>query len=220
MDSRMDQLSGTATTGRRRYAVAMLRIEPAGLHDLAGAYRTCLLAGAAGRDASGLYRDPDLLGHVYVGPYIAQGSGTQLIVADEEGSAGYLLSTDDTLRFEAWTEANWWPSLRARYRILDDGSADAAMIGLIHEPERTPVELASAYPAHLHIDLQERARGTGLGRTLIERLLTELRGRGVPGVHLGVAAANANAIGFYQHLGFRDVDREPGGLLMGLRLDR
>ena len=28
-----------------------------------------------------------------------------------------------------------------------------------------------------------------------------------------------NAIGFYAHLGFREVDSEPGGLLMGLRLD-
>jgi ribosomal protein S18 acetylase RimI-like enzyme len=198
----------------------MLRIEAAGLHDLPGAYRTCLLAGDAGQDATALYHDPDLLGHVYVGPYIAEGSGTQLIVTDEQGSAGYLLSTDDTLRFEAWAESSWWPPLRARYPALDDDSPDAAMIRLIHTPERTPADVAQEYPAHLHIDLQERARGTGLGRTLIERLLAELRGRGVPGAHLGVDADNANAIGFYEHLGFREVDREPGGLLMGLRLDR
>ena len=72
----------------------MLRIEPAGLHDLPGTYRVCLLTGDAGKDASGVYRDRDLLGHVYVGAYLARREGTQLVVVDDEGVAGYLLSTD------------------------------------------------------------------------------------------------------------------------------
>jgi ribosomal protein S18 acetylase RimI-like enzyme len=197
----------------------VLRIETAEPHDMAGAYRTCLLTGEAGEDATGLYRDPDLLGHVYVGPYITRGDGTQLVVVDEAGVAGYLLSADDTSAFEAWADQAWWPRLRQRYPIIDDGSRDAEVVGLIHRPERTPSELAAAYPAHLHIDLQERARGRGLGRSLIERLLSDLRERGVVGVHLGVDDANANAIAFYRHLGFRDVGSEPGGVLMGLRLD-
>jgi ribosomal protein S18 acetylase RimI-like enzyme len=197
----------------------VLRIETAEPHDMAGAYRTCLLTGEAGEDATGLYRDPDLLGHVYVGPYITRGDGTQLVVVDEAGVAGYLLSADDTSAFEAWADQAWWPRLRQRYPIIDDGSRDAEVVGLIHRPERTPSELAAAYPAHLHIDLQERARGRGLGRSLIKRLLSDLRERGVVGVHLGVDDANANAIAFYRHLGFRDVGSEPGGVLMGLRLD-
>jgi ribosomal protein S18 acetylase RimI-like enzyme len=195
-----------------------MRAEAASLHDLPGAYRVCLLTGEAGQDASALYRDPDLLGHVYVGPYLASGAGTQLVLVDEGGVCGYLLSADDTSAFEAWAEHAWWPPLRARYPLLDDGSRDAELVSLIHRPEVTPPEIAEPYPAHLHIDLLERARGRGLGRLLIDRLLGELRARGVPGVHLGVDAANTNAIGFYGHLGFREVGREPGGLLMGLRL--
>jgi GNAT superfamily N-acetyltransferase len=197
----------------------MLRIEPAGPHDMAGAYRTCLLTGEAGRDATALYCDPDLLGHVYVGPYLARGDSTQLVLADESGIGGYLLSADDTLAFEDWAERAWWPPLRQRYPRLVDGSRDAELVRLIHEPERTPARLAAAYPAHLHIDLQERARGHGFGRMLIERLLADLRLRGVIGVHLGVDEANANAIAFYRHLGFGQVGSEPGGLLMGLRLE-
>jgi ribosomal protein S18 acetylase RimI-like enzyme len=197
----------------------MLRIEAAGHHDLAGAYRTCLLTGEAGQDATALYRDPDLLGHAYVGPYISRGVDTQLVVVDEAGVAGYLLSADDTAAFEAWAEEAWWPALRQRYPIIEDPSRDAEIIRLIHSPERTPADLTAAYPAHLHIDLQERARRHGLGRMLIDRLLSDLRARGVAGVHLGVDGANANAIGFYRHLGFREVGAEPGGLLMGLRLD-
>ena len=196
----------------------MLRIQVAGVHDLPGAYRTALLTGDAGQDATQLHRDPDLLGHVYVGPYLAQMSGTQLVVVDEQGSAGYLLSTDDTLAFEAWAERAWWPPLRARYPLRDDGSHDAELVRLIHHPERAPAALVGEYPAHLHIDLQQRARGLGLGRVLIERLLADLHDRHVPGVHLGVAADNANAIGFYRHLGFGEVGTEPDTVLMGLRL--
>jgi GNAT superfamily N-acetyltransferase len=198
----------------------MLRIERAGRHDVPGAYRTCLLTGDAGRDATALYRDPDLLGHVYVGPYLARGVGTQLVLFDHEGSAGYLLSADDTSDFEAWAEDEWWPPLRARYARRSDGSRDDELIALIHQPERTPHEITGRYPAHLHIDLQERARGKGFGRLLIERLLDELRARGIPGVHLGVDAANANGIAFYDHLGFAEVAREPGGIVMGRRIAR
>lgn len=196
----------------------MLRIERAGLHDLPGAYRTCLLTGDAGQDASGSYQDLDLLGHIYVGPYLAHGEGTQLVPVDDAGSAGYLLSTDDTAGFEAWAEADWWPPLRARYPLRDDGSSDAELIRHIHAPPRTPPALARAYPAHLHIDLQERARGTGMGRLLVERLLAELLERRVPAVHLGVDGANTNAIGFYAHLGFREVESRPSEIIMGLRL--
>jgi ribosomal protein S18 acetylase RimI-like enzyme len=192
----------------------MLRIEKARLSDLPGAYRTCVLTADRGQDATALHRDPDLLGHIYVGPYIARGLGTQLVIVDAAGAAGYLLSADDTLAFEAWAEAEWWPPLRERYPRIDDGSRDAELVAQIHTPERSPAAIVAEYPAHLHIDLQKRARGTGLGRVLIERLLTELRGRSVAGVHLGVDASNDNAIGFYQHLGFSEVGREPGVVFM------
>jgi ribosomal protein S18 acetylase RimI-like enzyme len=157
-----------------------------------------------------------------VGPYLVREGGTQLVVVDEAGVAGYLLSADDTPAFEAWAEAVWWPPLRARYSVPDpdDRSPDAALVRLIHAPEVTPSELSRAYPAHLHIDLLERVRRGGLGRILIERLLADLRDRGVPGVHLGVDLANPDAIAFYRHLGFREIGREPGGLLMATKVIR
>ena len=37
-------------------------------------------------------------------------------------------------------------------------------------------------------------------------------------VHLDVAADNSNAIGFYEHLGFRAVETKPDSILMGLPL--
>jgi ribosomal protein S18 acetylase RimI-like enzyme len=196
----------------------VVRIERAGIADMAGVYRACLHMGEAGEDATDLYRDPDLLGHIYAGPYVARGIGTQLVVVDDTGVAGYLLSADDTLDFEAWAERTWYPPLRARYARLDDGSRDAGMIELIHTPERTSPELAAEYPAHLHIDLMPQVRGRGLGRRLISSLIDDLRARGVLGVHLGVDDDNLNGIAFYEHLGFREVAREPGGSIMAMAL--
>jgi ribosomal protein S18 acetylase RimI-like enzyme len=43
--------------------------------------------------------------------------------------------------------------------------------------------------------------------------------REVPGVHFGVDARNANAVGFYEHLGFRTLRHERWGVVMGLALD-
>jgi len=197
----------------------MFRIRPATLQDLPGTYRVCLLTGDSGRDASTLYTDLDLLGHVYAGPYVVGRPGTELVLTDADGIAGYLLAADDTRAFEAWAAAEWWPALRERYPRRDDGTPEAELINLIHEPARAPDALVDEFPAHLHIDLLERARGHGLGRALVEQLLGDLRERGVPGVHLDVASDNLNGIAFYRHLGFGEVTAHPGSVLMGLHLD-
>ena len=141
-----------------------------------------------------------------------------LAVVDPEGVAGYCLAALDTRAFEAWEEAEWWPPLRDQYPLPDDASPDAEIIRLLHSPPRAPDAVVREYPAHLHIDLLARARGHGLGRGLIERQLESLRHHGARGVHLDVALANANAIAFYRHLGFAEVEQHEDSILMGMRL--
>jgi ribosomal protein S18 acetylase RimI-like enzyme len=190
--------------------------------DLPGAYRVCLLTGDAGRDGSALFRNPDLLGHVYVGPYIVGEPELALVVADGEGIAGYCLAAVDTRAFEAWCEREWWPDLRAQYPLpaggARDDTPDGELVALLHAPSLAPGPVVVDYPAHLHIDLLERTRGLGMGRRLVERQLASLRAGGVPGVHLCVAPGNANAIAFYGHLGFAEVARVEGAIVMALRL--
>ena len=197
----------------------MLEIRPATLHDLPGAYRVCLETADAGGDASGSYRNPDLLGHVFVGPYIVGAPELARVVADEDGIAGYLFGAADTHAFAAWAERSWWPPLRRQYPELADASPDAEAIGLIHRPPVAPDAVIADYPSHLHIDLLERARGRGLGRSLVDGLASDLRARGSSGVHLEVGTANENAIAFYRHLGFELLRPLEDSQLMGLRLD-
>ena len=196
----------------------MFRIERAGLADLAGIYRVCRLTGDVGGDASRLYPDPDLCGHVWAGAYVAHPGGTQLVVVDDAGIAGYVISTDDTLAFDAWAAEHWWPPLRARYPRLDDGTPSADLVLRMYEPEVRDPDIVAAYPAHFHIDLLERTRGSGLGRRLLEQLFADLRTRAIPGVHMGVDERNANAISFYEHLGFETLGHGAGDVTMGLLL--
>ncbi len=197
----------------------MLSIRPATSADLPATYRICLLTGDAGEDATHLHADPDLLGHVYVGPYIVGQPEHALVLADDAGVAGYCLAVPDTRAFEAWAETSWWPDLRRRYPMVDADTPDAELIRLIHEPPTAPEAVVMRYPAHLHIDLLARARGHGHGRALMEQQLAGLRRAGVSGAHLGVADTNANAIEFYRHLGFDEIARLESSFLMGIRLD-
>ncbi|HEU0242752.1 MAG TPA: GNAT family N-acetyltransferase [Candidatus Limnocylindrales bacterium] len=196
----------------------MADLRRATLQDLPGVYRVCLLTGDAGLDASDQFANPDLLGHVFVGPYVVGEPDLALVVADEHGVAGYCLAARDTRAFGEWAEAEWWPPLRAQYPRRDDGTRDADIIELLHEPPIAPPEIVEAYPAHLHIDLLERVRGTGAGRRLIERQLAQLAAAGAPACHLTVGAMNANAIAFYSHLGWEVLAEGPEDVVMGIRL--
>lgn len=175
----------------------MSEIRQPGFADIPGAYRVCF--DTAGQQPGA---NPDLVGHVYAGPYLAHHPGFARVVADEFGISGYVLGCPDTRAFEAWTEAEWWPTLRAQYPIGSAGAADLEMVGALHAPPHSPETIVADYPAHLHIDLLPRTQGHGYGRTLIEWLCGELAASGIPGVHLGVGCDNTNAIAFYEHLGF------------------
>lgn len=172
--------------------------------DLPALYRVCLRTGEAGSDATALYRDPDLLGHVYCGPYPVADPALTFVVADEHGVGGYVVATADTVAFDEWLDEHWWPVLRAEHPLRadpGDGTADHVLVERLQRwPHTTP---PAGFPAHLHIDLLPRLQGQGWGRRLIDALRDELRSRGVPGVHLGVDPRNTGAVAFYRRLGFR-----------------
>ena len=195
-------------------------IRPYQAKDLRALYEVCLKTGDSGQDATALYRDPDLLGHVYAGPYGVLAPETCFVVADEHDAAcGYILGTAETESFANRCEREWFPALRARYPIptADDQSPDARMIRAIHRGLETVNEFPD-YPAHLHIDLVPIAQGQGWGRKLMTTLVTRLRELNAPGVHLGVGARNTNAIAFYERMGFHRLATYEWGIVYGMTL--
>ncbi|MEV8252695.1 GNAT family N-acetyltransferase [Rhodoglobus sp. NPDC076762] len=196
----------------------MSNIRPAELCDLPGTYRVCRETADAGADGSALYANPDLLGHIYVGPYLAGAPDFAFVIADELGVAGYVLGAADTREFEQWQEREWWPVLREQYPATSGSSLDDELVAHLHAPVTAPADVVQNHPAHLHIDLLPRVQGTGSGRALIETLFAALRARGVNGVHLGVGEDNHNAIAFYRHLGFVELARGTDSIYMGMEL--
>jgi ribosomal protein S18 acetylase RimI-like enzyme len=179
-------------------------------------YDVCLRTGANGGDATSLYRDPRLLGEVYVGPYLALEPDLAFVVADDDDAVGgYVLGARDTADFERRCEAAWWPALRARYPRGSSTGADADVIRLIHRPPRAEPAVLAAFPSHLHVDLLPAWQGGGWGRRLLETLFDALRAAGSAGVHLGVSRRNEPAIGFYRRLGFTELGGDAHGLTMG-----
>lgn len=179
--------------------------------DEAALYRVCHATSGSPTD------DPELLGHVFAGPYLRFEPDLVRVIADERGVAGYVLGCLDTAAFDAELERSWWPELRTRYPLGSGTEGDAWVVRMLHDVGMAdPPELLEAFPSHLHIDLLDRAQGTGWGRRLLEWLFEALAERGSPGVHLGVGRDNERAIGFYRRLGFRDTDR-PGGTMWLVR---
>jgi len=179
--------------------------------DLDALYRICLLTGDAGQDATSLYHDPRLLGHIFAAPYGLFEPFLAFVAENAAGVGGYILGALDTQAFAEQLESKWWPGLRTRYPGPPPGlpaerwTPDQQMASLIHHPWRPPDELARRYPSHLHIDLLPRLQASGYGSHLIKTLLTALRRQGSRGVHLYVPHANQHAAGFYRHLGFTEL---------------
>lgn len=198
----------------------MFAIRPYHPSDMPALYRICLRTGSHGKDASGLYRDPDLLGHYYAAPYAFFEPDLCFVLTCDRTPCGYVLGTRNSPAFRDRCERDWFPFLQQRYPVPqpDDTSADAQIIYLIHADQRANGPLEDAYPAHLHIDLLPEGQGQGWGRKLMQAFLDRLRDVGVRGVHLGVSQANPGAIAFYERVGFQRVEEHPTWIAFGMRL--
>lgn len=203
-------------------------IRPARAGDERAAYYVCLKTGNSGDDGEPLYRDdPDALGRIFVGPYLAFEPEHALVLEDGEGVCGYALGALDSRAFYARFDAEWRPALCTRFAdpagARDTWTHAQQVHHWYHHPEYFCPEPYGAYPSHAHIDLLPRAQGRGHGRRMMDALMDGLRHRGSPGVHLGVSARNTRAIGFYERLGFSRLTRTGTGdeecIYMGRRLE-
>jgi ribosomal protein S18 acetylase RimI-like enzyme len=195
-------------------------VRPACGPDLPYLYTICLETGDAGKDASGLFYDPWLLGHYFSAPYFFHDPGLCFVVEVEGFPQGYILAAQDTGAFNRWMEQVWLPPLRSRYvqpypveRIKSPAERD--LVALLHRPLEEKCAWQDTYPAHLHIDMLPALQGQGLGKRLMQTLLATLSRRGCGGVHLGVSKANTPALGFYAKQGFSLVQEHEQSFILG-----
>jgi GNAT superfamily N-acetyltransferase len=188
----------------------MLTIRPFRTDDLDALYRISLATGHAGGDASHLYADPRLMGHIYAAPYALLEPQLALVVEDGDGVAGFAVGTTDTTAWERRLEQSWWPALRERYALPAGADAagwtpDQRRAFMIHRPALTPPVVALAYPAHLHLNLLPRLHRRGVGTTLFDHWTSVASTRGAKALHVAVNRANSGATGFWRKIGFTDL---------------
>ena len=182
-------------------------IRPFAAEDLESLYAICLATGDSGQDATSLYQDGKLIGHIYAGPYGVLAPELAFVVEDDAGVAGYVIGTIDTRAFDAQLERDWWPALRAQYPDPTDiapeaRNADQKRAFAIHHPDVTPDEIVDAFPGHMHMDLLPRLQGQGFGKRLFKTWVERAAELGATGVHVGVGSANPRGMAFWQAMGF------------------
>jgi ribosomal protein S18 acetylase RimI-like enzyme len=177
------------------------------LKDQAAAYYVCLKTGNHGKDGEAIFSDdPDALGRIFVGPYLAYEPELSLILEDQEGVCGYALAAFDSRSFFDRYENEWRPQLCEQFPMPQGEPSSwtptEEVHSWYHQPDYFCPEPYEQYPSHLHIDFLERARGYGFGRRMMEDLMDKLKQMGSPGAHLGVSIRNKQAFVFYERLGF------------------
>jgi GNAT superfamily N-acetyltransferase len=183
--------------------------------DLDACYAISLATGFEGRDAAHLYRDPEMMGHIYVAPYVRLEPALAFVIEDADGVAGFAVGAVDTIAWEDRLGREWWPALRERYADPagvppENRTPDQRRAFMIHHPVQTPRAVTGKYPAHLHVNLLPRVQRRGLGAKLLELWLATA---GNPSTHVGVNRANRGAVAFWTAHRFHELglaDRPTG----------
>ena len=99
------------------------------------------------------------------------------------------------------------------------GAVDSEPAGVLQLRSRWSVWTSSEDAWLEDVFVREDARGTGLGRALVEAAIERARSRGCLRIELDVDEANTPALALYRSLGFTDdLKAKKRSLLLGLRL--
>jgi ribosomal protein S18 acetylase RimI-like enzyme len=188
--------------------------------DTSAVYEICLKTGNSGQDATHLFSDPLVLGHIYVGPYMEFEPQSVFILEDDQGPCGYIMGVLDSQTYYQWMHSEWLPKIRVDYKKPtgdpDTWNKTEKITNLLFQPESQ--RLFPGFPAHLHIDLLSRAQGKGQGKLMMDRFIDYLRYNKISGVHLELSSKNDRAFNFYRKYGMQELDRNNESIFMGFYL--
>lgn len=198
-------------------------IRLARLADEARLYEICVLTGDSGKDATGIFSQPNLPGDIWVGPYLHLSPDYCFVIADDEQVVGYCIATLDSISFDTVAAALWWPAKQAVYvkpdlAHKDSWSRDECLTHLIHNPPTSPKELVEEFPSHAHINLVAEMQGKGWGKKLMKKMEDSLREAESLGVHLILSSKNFNALAFYQAVGYHVIFEREGQIGVAKKL--
>jgi ribosomal protein S18 acetylase RimI-like enzyme len=169
------------------------------------AYRT----GFMGESAETFWRHQPSFVSIWVAPYLDTHADSAFVATVDGKVTGYLTGCVETAGFEgpdkmlAKAISRHWLLFRRGVagflwraiadQILDKARGYPPVRGELHD---------ARWPSHLHINLLPEARGSALGRALMEAWFARLKDVGSPGCHLGVIGENRRGVAFFTAMGF------------------
>ena len=188
--------------------------------DLPNLLQICLKTSDAGADGSDLYTLKELVGDIYVTPYVLHQPEFAYLLEVDGTASGYVLGVLDTAQFERDLAANYWPKAVRKYSQIQQSlsESDKRLLDLLFSIKKTTEDILSLFPSHLHIDILEPFQGRGYGKEMINHLLEELTISGSSGVHLHVSSKNLRAHAFYKKLGFDEISVFKDELILAIHL--
>ena len=195
---------------------ASLRL--AKLPDIPALLEVCLKTADSGKDGTGLFNLPDLVGEINVSPYVIYEPRFAYSMEINNKIVGYVLGALNTDNFESTLHKEYWPNIKAKYRnnSNDITQLDKLLLNQLNKIEYTSADIVKTYPSHLHIDIVESGQGNGYGKIMIKHMLDQFKKAGSIGVHLHVANENFRAQEFYKKFNFIFLNTSEEQKIMGL----
>ena len=216
---RLDQIGlAKGKVTRDYFPMTALAIRKATLDDLADLYHVAIKTGDSGSDASGMFRNDDMIGEVFVGPYVTLSTDTCFALSEDGQAIGYGLCVLDTEIFQRNCRETWWPALQEKYRDLATVQDQEWLVKEIFQPTPSPESVLEKFPSHGHIDLLPQVQGQGWGRKMMEAMENRLSELGSPGFHLRVSAYNDRGLKFYSAIGYSELMRRGDEVIVGKEL--
>ena len=216
---RLDQIGLVkAKVTRDYFPMTALDIRKATVDDLTDLYRVAIKTGNSGSDATGMFRNDDMIGEVFVGPYVTLSTETCFALSEDGRAIGYGLCVLDTETFQRNCREKWWPVLQEKYRDLASVQDQEWLVKEIFQPTPSPESVLEKFPSHGHIDLLPHVQGQGWGRKMMEAMEIRLSELGSPGFHLRVSAYNDRGLKFYSAIGYSELMRRGDEVVVGKEL--
>jgi len=180
--------------------------------------RICCETGYMGSPSDWYWRDRESFADIWTGYYTDREPESAFVAVRDGQILGYLIGCVDTRKAPS-DASNFLKQTFKRFLLFRPGTARYLWRTLSDLLGGTPIPSSELdldrFPSHLHIDLLPEGRGSGAGRGLMLAWFNRLEKVGSPGCHLGTLGENANAIAFFERMGFRRLG--PPALIPGMR---
>jgi ribosomal protein S18 acetylase RimI-like enzyme len=183
-------------------ARSVRRYEPA---DRRAVEEICFQVGFMGEPASVFWPHRKSFVDLWAGDYLDREPESAFVAIADGALVGYLVGCVDTA---SWPDENArMMRVFMRHKLPFRPSMTSFLVRSTLDAIRDRGTAAGGlrdprWPSHLHINLVEMARGTGLGSMLMTAWLEHARTAGSPGCHLSTMAENSRALSFFAKHGF------------------